>query len=129
MLIRIAGLAACLLLSASLYAQTAEECIAEYEGLKAQFQAVAPDAPLNCVKEGNVISLDAESALPAFLCEGLDEDHWHLQARSIGANEGSCSMRLLGVDDVEGCGTEEFLLELPAAEAAAWRKYLRDECG
>lgn len=112
----------------NLQAQTADECIARYQELKAQFEAAAPGKEVDCVKEGTVIALDVEGPMPAFVCEGLKWDHWHLQARSVGANEGSCSIRLLGVDDVEGCGTEEFSLDLPANEAAKWRQFMRDEC-
>ena len=129
MLLRIMGLAAFFVLSTSAFAQTADDCIAEYEDLKLQFEATSLDAALNCVKEGNIISLDAEGPLPASGCGGGEWDHWHLQAKVVGGNEATCTMQLLGLEDRSGCGTEEFSLDLPANEAAKWRKYLREECG
>ena len=115
-----------LLFGSSIQAQTANDCIAEYEDLKAQFEAVAPDAQLNCVQKGNVISLDTEGPLPAG-CTG-SWDHWHLEARASGSQEGTCRMMLRGLENKEGCGAEEIAMELPANEAAAWRNYLRKEC-
>ena len=117
-----------LLFVTGLQAQTADECIAEYEDLKSQFEATAADAEVNCIGKGNLISLEREGAFPARCRNKGSWDHWHLEAKATGANEGSCKMMLRGQEGVEGCGTEEFVVELPANEAAAWRKYLRDEC-
>jgi hypothetical protein len=124
------GLAAIgLTISASLQAQTADDCIVEYENLKSQFEATAADAELSCITEGTLISLEREGAFPDF-CRGKGSwDHWHLEAKATGNKEGSCTMLLRGQEGVDGCGTEEFKLELPANEAAAWRKYLKGECG
>lgn len=117
-----------LFLAAGLQAQTADECIAEYEDLKSQFEVTAADAELNCMSKGGLVSIEREGAFPA-TCMGKGSwDHWHLEVKATGRNEGSCRMILRGQDGVEGCGTEEFVIELPANEAAAWRKYLRDEC-
>jgi len=128
MLKRFAGLAVGLSLSVSAFGQTADDCIAQYELLKPQFQAAAPGAQVDCVQEGNIISLDSEGPLPASGCAGGAWDHWHLQAKAVLGNSPSCSVQLLGLDDREGCGTPEFRLELPANEGAKWRNYLRDEC-
>jgi hypothetical protein len=117
-----------LLFASGLQAQTADECIAEYEGLKAQFEATAADAEVNCVVRGNLISMDREGAFSPSCRNKGKWDHWHLEAKATGAREGSCKMMLRGQDGVEGCGTEEFVILLAANEAAAWRKYLRDEC-
>jgi len=126
MLKGIMGLAAFLLLSAPLFAQTADDCIAEYEDMKLQFEAAAPDAQLNCVNEHKIISLDTEGNLPVG-CSG-SWDHWHLEAKSNSDKEGFCSVMLRGLEGQEGCGTEEIRFNLPANEAAAWRNYLRKEC-
>jgi hypothetical protein len=125
---QIAGLSLSLFVCAYAYGQTADDCIAQYEAAKPQFQAAAPGAPVNCVQNGHIISLDAEGPLPAAGCEGGGWDHWHLQARAVLGNEPSCTVRLLGLDDREGCGTPEFQLDLPANEGAKWRNYLRSEC-
>jgi hypothetical protein len=133
MLIRIITLVACCALSSSVMAQTAADCITEYEVLKAQFELASPGAQLNCVKEKNIINLDTEGDLPTGCTVGWD--HWHLEAKASGAQEGSCSMMLRGQDIVEGqslqegCGTAGFSIDLPANEAAKWRNYLRTECG
>jgi hypothetical protein len=132
MSIRIFTLGACLVLSSPLMAQTADDCIAEFESLKAQFELVAPGGQLNCVQEKSIISIDTEGALP----DGCDIgwDHWHLEAKASGNKEGRCSMMLRGQDIVEGqpiqegCGTSEFSIDLPANEAAKWRNYLRNAC-
>ena len=117
-----------LLFAVGLQAQTAEDCIAGYESIKAQFEATAADAEVYCVKHGNLISLEREGAFPDF-CRGKGSwDHWHLEAKAVGANEGSCSLKLRGQEGVDGCETEELVIELPAKEAAAWRKFLREEC-
>lgn len=113
-------------MSPGLQAQTADDCIAEYENLKSQFEATAPDTTINCLKSGNVIMLDVEGPLPA-LCKGR-WDHWHLEAKNGGKKAGSCSMRLRGLDDQEGCGTEGFELELKGNDVAKWQNYLRKEC-
>ena len=117
-----------LMFAAGAQARTADECIAEYEDLKSQFEATAADAEISCVKKGNLINLEREGAFPAF-CRGQGSwDHWHLEARATGSKEGSCKMMLRGQEGVDGCATEELVLELPANEAAAWRKYLQAEC-
>jgi hypothetical protein len=117
-----------LLISPGLQAQTADDCIAEYEDLKSQFEATAADAELHCVVKGQLINMDREGAFPAS-CRGQGSwDHWHLEAKATGSKEGSCKMMLRGQEGVEGCSSEEFELELSAREAAAWRNYLRDEC-
>lgn len=128
MVTRIAGLLAGLILCASAYGQTADDCIARFEGLKAEFERSAPGAEVNCVDQDWIISLDAEGPLPGISCEGGAWDHWHLEAKSIRGDEEACIMRLRGLDGVEGCGTEEIRIELPTGEAAKWRNYLRNEC-
>ena len=111
----------------TVWAETAEDCIAEYENMKAQFELAAPGASLDCVKTGSLISLDTEGALPVG-CSG-SWDHWHLEAKAgVGKDNRSCSMMLRGLEGQEGCGTTEVSFELPANDAAAWRNYLRDEC-
>ena len=117
-----------LLFSSALQAQTADECIAEYEDLKSQFEVTAADAEIYCVKKGNLISLDREGPFPSS-CRGKGSwDHWHLEAKATGSKDGSCEMLLRGQEGVDGCGTEKFVIELPANEAAAWRRYLQNEC-
>ena len=115
-----------LMFATSAQAQTADDCIAEYENLKSRFEAAAPDAAVNCVAQGNIISLDAEGPLPAG-CSG-SWDHWHLEASVAGNKEGSCKMMLRGLEGNEDCSSEEFVLDLPANENAAWRNFLRNEC-
>jgi hypothetical protein len=117
-----------LLFSSALQAQTADECIAEYEDLKSQFEVTAADAEVNCVAKGNLISMDREGAFSPSCRNKGKWDHWHLEARATGNKEGSCKMMLRGQEGVAGCGSEEFVVELPANEAAAWRNYLRKEC-
>lgn len=117
-----------LLLVSGLQAQTADECIAEYENLKTQFEATAADAEVICVAKGNLISLDREGAFAPGCRNKGKWDHWHLEAKATGSKEGSCKVMLRGQEGVEGCGSEEFVVELPANEAAAWRNYLRNEC-
>jgi hypothetical protein len=114
------------LIAPGLQAQTADDCIAEFENLKSQFLATAPDTAISCLKSGKKINLDVEGPLPAF-CEGR-WDHWHLEAKNGGKKAGSCSMSLRGLDDQEGCGTERFELELKGSDVAKWQNYLRKEC-
>ena len=109
-------------------AQTADECIAEYESQRSQFEATAADAQVNCVKQGNLLSLEREGPFPDFCRDKGPWDHWHLEARATGNKEGACKMMLRGQQGVEGCGTEEVVIELPANEAATWRRYLQQEC-
>ena len=117
-----------LLLCSGLQAQTADDCIAEYEGLKQEFEVTAADADVNCTVQGNLISMDREGAFPPSCRNKGKWDHWHLEAKATGSKEGSCRMILRGQEGVAGCGSEEFVVELPANEAAAWRNYLRKEC-
>ena len=118
----------CLFFAAGLQAQTANDCIAEYENLKAEFELADPGAEMNCVVKGNLVSLDTEGALPAG-CTG-NWDHWHLEARAgVGKDERSCVVMLRGLEGQEGCGTAAISYELAANEAAKWRNYLRKECG
>ena len=126
---RILAVFGCLafLFSPGLQAQTADDCIAEFETLQAQFDLASPGAELICSKQANTISIDAEGPLPNG-CVG-NWDHWHLEAKAVGGNTGFCSMMLRGLENMEGCGTVEFRLDLAPNEAAAWRKYLNDECG
>jgi len=116
--------------SVSVFAQTADDCIARFEELRPQFDRAAPGAEVHCVQEGHIISLDAEGALPAFGCDGGDWDHWHLQAKAVLGPAPICSVQLLGLDPdaFEGCGTAEFRMDLPANEGARWRNYLREQC-
>lgn len=117
-----------LVFATGLQAQTADECITEYEDLKSQFEATAPDAEVTCIKKGYITSLEREGAFPAD-CNGKGSwDHWHLEASAIGSKEGSCKMMLRGQEGFEGCGTEETEVQLSAKEAATWRNYLRKEC-
>ena len=140
MLKSIAGLIMGAFFCASAFGQTADECIAQYEELRADFRAAAAangmaSAPEPyCVEEGNLISLDAEGPMTPISCEGLGEDHWHLKAKSILGKDSACVLRLYGLqgDQLQahpGCGTPEMRIDLPANEGAEWRKYLRGECG
>jgi len=144
-----AGLSLGLLLCASAYGQTADECIATYETLKVTFENAAgrvPDVvPADCVQDGHIIALDAEggdNALPS-ICLGRSgpgieylrgvEDHWHLKAKAILGPNPACIVQLLGfTDDALGaypdCGTTERRIDLPANEGAKWRNYLREQC-
>lgn len=112
----------------SAQAQTADDCIAQYEALRDEFRAAAPAAPADCVQDGPIISLDAEGPLPPTICADGEWDHWHLEAKAIIGQESACVLMLRGLKDRAGCGTEEIRIELPANEAAQWRNYLRDEC-
>ena len=91
-----------LVFTTGLQAQTADECIAEYENLKSQFEATALEAEVTCIKKGHMTSLEREGAFPAN-CKGQGKwDHWHLEAGAIGSNEGSCKMMLRGQEGVAG---------------------------
>lgn len=138
MVTRIAGLLAGLILCASAYGQTADDCITRFEQLRGEFEAAAaanglvePPAPF-CITEGNMISLDAEGPLPPISCEGGEWDHWHLQATALFDNDAACILMLRGLDaegDPKGqCGTDEIRIELRANEGAEWRNYLREVC-
>jgi hypothetical protein len=128
MLKQITGLVMGLGLCISAYGQTADDCIAQYEALRGEFRAAAPDVPADCVQDGRIISLDAEGPFPAGLCAGGEWDHWHLEAKAVLGPDPACILMLRGLTDREGCGTEEIRIDLPANEGARWRNYLRDEC-
>jgi len=128
------GTAVGLLVCASAFAQTADDCIGQYETLKAQFEQASaanglaePPVPY-CVESGNLVSLDAEGPLPPISCEGGGWDHWHLEAKAVLGNEAICVLMLRGLDGREGCGTGEIRMALPANEAVRWRNYLREAC-
>lgn len=122
------GLGVFLVLSAPLFADASDDCIAEFEDIKSQFVAAngSADYDLNCVQEDNMISVFTEGPLPAG-CSG-NWDHWHLEARGLLGNEASCKLQLRDLEGATGCGTDVVEIDLTGNQAAAWRNYLRDEC-
>jgi hypothetical protein len=124
MLFRVLGLATCFLLSASAFADTAADCIADFEEAKALYDTSSVDNSLNCIREKHSFNFFANASAPLG-CGG--EDEWHLEAKSTTGKSGTCSVRLHGSPG-EGCGTEKIERELDISEAAKWRNFLDQEC-
>ena len=108
----------------ALFADTADDCIADYEAVKAQFEAVSTDGIYECVRLATALNLFATGSPPDG-CEG--EDEWHLEAKSVVGNPGQCQTRLMGSAE-PGCDAERVTRELPPNEAAQWQNYLFAEC-
>lgn len=113
-----------LCISGTAMADTAFECITDFEAMKLQFETSAIDAEYECIRTGSTVALFATGASP-LECEG--EGEWHLEAKAHGANEGSCSMRILGSDGA-GCEADRIERQLKGGEAAEWRRFIEDQC-
>ena len=134
----IVGIIAGIVFAPAAFAQSADDCINLYNGLKTQFEQAAAANGLAqmpspyCVQEGNLISLNAEGPMPPISCEGGKEDHWHLEAKAIIGKDSVCVLMLRGLaaeENLNGnCGSEEARIGLAANQAAKWRRFLRDEC-
>ena len=105
-------------------ADTADDCIADYEALKAQFETASIDAEYECIRIGTALNLFA-TGTPPLECEG--EDEWHLVAKSVVGNPGRCKLRILGHKG-EGCEAAFIEHELVPREAAQWQNYINAEC-
>ena len=121
---RILGLFACCLLSISSFADTAVDCIADFESAQQVYVLSSADSQLNCIREKHSLAFFATATAP-LNCDG--EDEWHLEAKAIGGQTGMCSVRLHGSAG-EGCGTEKIIRQLDASDAAKWRNFLSKEC-
>lgn len=109
---------------APLHADTAADCIANYQAAKTQFRSASLESDVECHRTGNTVSMFATGANPVS-CGG--EGEWHLEAKAVGGNDASCSIRILG-NAGEGCETEKVTRPLQGREAADWRKFLEAEC-
>lgn len=103
-------------------ADTAEDCISDYKAMSDQFQAESVDALYECIRLATALNLFGTATAPLD-CEG--EEEWHLEAKSVVGNPGQCRLRILGA---EGCEADLIERSLPPAEAAAWQKFLLEEC-
>lgn len=120
-----------LLVGAPAFGQTAAECITEFQGMKERFDlARGTESPLlNCVLVGNTYKYLTEGPLPAGCEDQGSWDHWHLEASAVIGSESYCTMMLRGQEGVAACEAPELRIDLPANEAQAWRRFLREECG
>lgn len=108
--------------SSSVSADTADDCINDYEVMKSQFQAGSADALYECIRVATALNFFGTADTPSG-CAG--EDEWHLEAKSVVGNPGHCQMRILGSEE---CEAELIERSLPPPEAAAWQKFLLEEC-
>lgn len=117
------------------FADTSEDCIADYETLKAQFESASLNGTYECIRIANSLNLFASGSVPDG-CEGEDNGEgiaeWELVAKSVAGNPGSCSMKILGSP---GQGYGEVDCKAPLTEhslapneAAHWQNYLNAEC-
>lgn len=117
------------------FADTSEDCITDYETLKAQFESASLNGTYECIRFANSLNLFANGSVPDG-CEGEDNgegiDEWELVAKSVVGNPGSCSMKILGSpgQGFGGVDCKAPLREhsLAPNEAAQWQNYLYDEC-
>ena len=113
-----------LAMPAAVRADTADDCIADYQVAKTQFETYSADGIYECIRLAKALNLIATGSAPEG-CEG--EDEWHLEAKSVAGNPGSCTTRLMGSDQ-EGCEVDRITRELAPNEAAQWQNYVMNEC-
>jgi hypothetical protein len=109
---------------AGVHADTAADCIGDYQAAKIEFRTASFESEIECTRVGNTVSLFATGANPAH-CGG--EGEWHLEAKAVGGNNAICSTRILG-NRGEGCAMERVIRQLQGREAAEWRRYVEDQC-
>jgi hypothetical protein len=107
-----------------LQADTAADCIADYEAAKAQFRSASLNGQVDCHRSDNAVNLFATGANPVS-CGG--EGEWHLEAKAVLGNQASCTTRILG-NEGEGCEAERVIRQLQGREAAEWMRFLRAQC-
>ena len=126
---RILAASACLLLGTSAVADTADDCIADFDAAQAVYATSSAGSKLNCVRYKNIF-LNYFAFAPAPARCAVDE--WQLEARAIREGTGKdkfgeCRVMLRGSAG-EGCGTEEIVREMDINEFGRWKGYLSKQC-
>ena len=121
---KFAILPAIALAAGTAFADAADDCIADYESMKTQFENASIDADYVCIRTGNSLALFGTGTSPL---ECIGEGEWHLEAKAHGGNNGRCSIRILGSAGAE-CEADLIERDLSPSEAAKWRNRVASEC-
>ena len=129
MFYKVLGASAWLLLSTSVFADTVDDCIADFEAAAAVYATSSAGSKLNCVRHKNIFFNHFAFASAPAKC-GVDE--WQLEARAVREGTGKdkfgeCRVMLRGSAG-EGCGTEEIVRELDVNEFGRWQGFVNKQC-
>jgi len=112
------------LITGTAFADATDDCIADFEAMKIQFESASSEAEFECVRVKNAVSLFATGPSPQG-CPG--EGEWHFEVRSHGVQNATCSVMIRGSEG-EGCEAPKSERTLSPPEAAKWRNFVNKEC-